>query len=266
MVLEPIPFEPDSTAPARFLRDEEGRLYIQFFDKQKRAFIIPLSISILPREVADLAKQLGLTDLTPVVSVRFAESPGVMDVNIAKDSVNIAKDTTLAAVQAQLAKLSFDPNSNLYVNASSVANPPNFDVALSTRASEATLQSIRDRLPSSLTNSGNLKIGMMEDAIGLSRDSSVRVNYANDYDLLSIDLSTARTDALIATNVITLAIVSYTSGATFSIKMFNTSKPALNQSILTPGTVLERLEQASIYLTNTAQSGYTLNILVFKRT
>ncbi|MEM1631882.1 MAG: hypothetical protein QXX83_07100 [Thermofilum sp.] len=75
----------------------------------------------------------------------------------------------------------------------SLPNPPNLDVALSTRASESTLSSIlgrldvalstrasestlaavRDRLPSSLTTAGNLRTAIMEDAVGLARDSTL---------------------------------------------------------------------------------------------
>ncbi|MEM1820412.1 MAG: hypothetical protein QXU64_02340, partial [Thermofilaceae archaeon] len=47
------------------------------------------------------------------------------------------------------------------------------DVALSTRASEATLAAVRDRLPSSLTSAGNLRTAIMEDAVGIARESTL---------------------------------------------------------------------------------------------
>jgi len=49
----------------------------------------------------------------------------------------------------------------------------NIDVALSTRASEATLASVRDRLPASLTAAGNFRIAVVEDAVGIARDSTL---------------------------------------------------------------------------------------------
>ncbi|MEM1523414.1 MAG: hypothetical protein QXU69_10315, partial [Thermofilaceae archaeon] len=84
-----------------------------------------------------------------------------------------ASETTLSSIKAQTDKLTFDAGNRLYVNATVVANPPNLDVALSTRASEATLAAIRDRLPSSLTTAGNLRTAVVEDAVGLARESTV---------------------------------------------------------------------------------------------
>ncbi|MEM4975713.1 MAG: hypothetical protein QXT64_00135 [Desulfurococcaceae archaeon] len=54
-----------------------------------------------------------------------------------------------------------------------IPNPPNLDVALSTRASEATLVAIRDRLPASLTSAGNFRVAVLEDGIGLAKDSTL---------------------------------------------------------------------------------------------
>ena len=45
-------------------------------------------------------------------------------------------------------------------------------------ATETTLQNIRDRLPESLTSSGNLKIAIQEDALGLLKDGG-NINVAN---------------------------------------------------------------------------------------
>jgi len=49
----------------------------------------------------------------------------------------------------------------------------NLDVLLSTRASEGTLAAVRDRLPSSLTTAGNLKTAILEDAVGLAKESTL---------------------------------------------------------------------------------------------
>jgi hypothetical protein len=53
------------------------------------------------------------------------------------------------------------------------SNLPNLDVALSTRASEATLGDIKLRLPESLTPAGNLKIGILEDAVGIAKSGDI---------------------------------------------------------------------------------------------
>jgi len=108
------------------------------------------------------------------------------------------------------------------------------------------------------------EVSLSYDRVGLAKDSSVLLNYANDYDLLTIDLSTARTDVLIATNVIALYVVDASSGATYSIKLFSTTKPALDQSLLPKGSGLERLNKANVYFTNTAQSGLYVKLLLLK--
>jgi len=50
-----------------------------------------------------------------------------------------------SGIKAQTDKLTFDTSNRLYINAAVVANPPNFDVALSTRASETTLSGIKSQ-------------------------------------------------------------------------------------------------------------------------
>ncbi|MEM1908169.1 MAG: hypothetical protein QXT79_02230 [Thermofilaceae archaeon] len=84
-----------------------------------------------------------------------------------------ASESTLGGIKSQTDRLTFDASNRLYVNAAVVANPPNLDVALSTRASESTLAAVRDRLPSSLTTAGNLRMAVMEDAVGLAKSSDV---------------------------------------------------------------------------------------------
>jgi hypothetical protein len=88
---------------------------------------------------------------------------------------------------------------------------------------------------------------------------------ASDYDIISLDLSVARTDVLIASNVIFLKILeSTTSTALYTLKLFSTAKPGLTQAVLPPGSVIERLRRASVYVSNTAQAtGTKLDILVF---
>ncbi|MEM3942798.1 MAG: hypothetical protein QXJ59_01825 [Thermofilaceae archaeon] len=84
-----------------------------------------------------------------------------------------ASESTLGGIKSQTDRLTFDASNRLYVNAAVVANPPNLDVALSTRASESTLAAVRDRLPSSLTTAGNFKAAVVEDAVGLARESTL---------------------------------------------------------------------------------------------
>jgi hypothetical protein len=88
---------------------------------------------------------------------------------------------------------------------------------------------------------------------------------ASDYNIISLDLSTARTDVLVASNVIFLKILeSTTSNALYTLKLFSTGKPGLTQAVLPPGSAIERLRRADVYVSNPAQaSGTRLDMLVF---
>jgi len=120
---------------------------------------------------------------------------------------------------------------------SDFARLQNLDVALSTRASEATLSN------------------MTSLVTGLS---------ALDYDIISLDLSTARTDALVASNVVFLRILDSTTGtAQYTLKLFATTKKTITQDIAPPGTAIERLRRASVYVSNPAQpAGTKLDLFV----
>jgi len=69
-------------------------------------------------------------------------------VDIRYDNVGLAKEATLAGIKAQTDKLQFDVNNFLKTVPQATPNPPNLDVALSTRASEATLTAIKNALAS----------------------------------------------------------------------------------------------------------------------
>jgi len=88
---------------------------------------------------------------------------------------------------------------------------------------------------------------------------------ASDYDIISLDLSIVRSDALVAQNVIFLKVLeSTTTNAVYSIKLFSTDKPPITQAIAPPGSAIERLRRASVYVSNPAQpAGYKLDLFVF---
>jgi hypothetical protein len=52
-------------------------------------------------------------------------------------------------------------------------NLQNIDVLLSSRASESTLSAINSKLPSTLTALGNFKVGILEDTVGLAKDTTL---------------------------------------------------------------------------------------------
>jgi hypothetical protein len=73
----------------------------------------------------------------------------------------------------------------------------NLDVALSTRASEATLSAVRDRLPPSLTADGNFRVALLEDAVGLARESTLSA-IKSKTDNLDVALSTRASEATLS--------------------------------------------------------------------
>jgi hypothetical protein len=141
-----------------------------------------------------------------------------------------------------------------------LAREPTLNALLNQVSKESTLAEIRDIVAREATLSALLDSVAKESTLSVLRSGLI----ATDYDLLNIDLSVERVDELIATNVISLTIVSATGGAQYSIKLFSPTKPALTQDILVPGTTIDRLNRANVYLSNTIQPGSTLTILVLK--
>ena len=110
-----------------------------------------------------------------------------------------------------------------------------FDVGLSTRSSEATLTSLRNTVS------------------------------ANDYGKLTIDLGIARTDVVIATLVHGFRVMAYSTGAVFTLKLIDATKSGLTQADLPVGAEITDFEPTNLLLTNTAQAGLSLTLLVFRR-
>jgi hypothetical protein len=87
---------------------------------------------------------------------------------------------------------------------------------------------------------------------------------ASDYNIISLDLSIPRTDALVASHVIFLKVLeSTTQGAQYTIKLFDPAKPGITQAIAPPGTQIERLRRANVYVSNPAQTGARLDLFIF---
>jgi hypothetical protein len=103
---EPVIFLPDPSKPARFLRDKEGKLYIQFFDKSGNAFIIPATVLILPQELGDLKTQLGTADLLELIRTRIYTSDIMVPVDVQGSAIMVPVD-----IQGQVADVAVKHNS-----------------------------------------------------------------------------------------------------------------------------------------------------------
>jgi len=142
-------------------------------------------------------------------------------------------------------------------------------------AKETTLASINGKTPS-LTPAGNVPMAISEDGVGLAKETTLssisgivtvhmKTISANDYEKLNIDLGVARTDAVIASNVHGFRILRRTAGAVCEVKMIDATKTPLNQDDIPDGGGLVEFEPTDLLLTNPAQTGYTLTLVVFKR-
>ena len=67
--------KPDSTKPARLLRKPEtNELILEYTGVDGNIYRIPVAIALLPQELGDLARQLGLADLVQVLRVSIVDS------------------------------------------------------------------------------------------------------------------------------------------------------------------------------------------------
>jgi hypothetical protein len=79
-------------------------------------------------------------------------------------NLDVALSTRASEATLSGIKAQIDKLSFDAANRLAIQNPPNLDVALSV---------IRDRLPSSLTTAGNFKVALLEDAVGLAKDATL---------------------------------------------------------------------------------------------
>lgn len=91
-----------------------------------------------------------------------------------------ASETTLSGIKTQTDKLTFDTSNYLYVNSAVVANPPNLDVALSTRLADS-------KIPSPLAQLSKDISGSTVDALAVvGSGSPMDITRQPTYDELSV--------------------------------------------------------------------------------
>lgn len=115
-------------------------------------------------------------------------SNGNFKIAIEEDNVGVAKETTLSNVLSTLQSGLYDSTTNMYLiqYIRDIWNrlPPaltasgNFKVAIAEDlvgvAKDVTVQEIVNRLPSSLTTNGNFKVAIAEDDVELAKDATVQ--------------------------------------------------------------------------------------------
>ena len=97
------------------------------------------------------------------LSGKFPSAVALAD-NLSNPATTIIGSAMLGWDGTYWRRVAVDTSSRLKIVAESIANPPNLDVALS---------SIKALLPSSLTSSGNFKVALQEDNVGLLKDAKI---------------------------------------------------------------------------------------------
>ncbi len=140
-----------------------------------------------------LAKESTLNAIKTQTDKLTFDASNFLRIALASDEVAIAKEGTLSSFKGQ----AYDSVNNRYkVDAEVVANPPNLDVALSTRASESKLEDVRallDKLEDALATVGTDKLRTsLVDALpsGTNKIGSVDVdNFPTEYPLPSAQVT-----------------------------------------------------------------------------
>jgi hypothetical protein len=150
------------------------------------------------------------------LSGKFPSAVALAD-NLSNPSTTIVGSALLGWDGTYWRRIAVDSSSRLRVVAESIANPPNLDVPLS---------SIRALLPSSLTSSGNFRVALQEDNVGLLKDSKI----PNPLGVLTgLDVIGSTTNALAVVNMLTPSRQPYT------IQNISVSTTEGSTSIASPG-------------------------------
>jgi len=97
-------------------------------------------------------------------------------------------------------------------------------------------------------------------------DPIERFKLVNGYKVISLDLGTARSDASVATGVIAILFASHSTGSAYSIKLFSAANDAISETVFQAIGAINNIEEAEVFVTNTAQVGKTLTFVVLTRT
>jgi hypothetical protein len=180
--------------------------------------MLDISLSSL-RDAIRGSGNYTLTDLYNILSTHTGKFPSAVALadNLGNPTTTIVGSALLGFDGTYFRRVAVDTSSRLRTVVESVANPPNLDVALS---------SIKSLLPSSLTTAGNFKIAVLEDSVGLLKDSKI----PNPLGVLTgVDVIGTSTNVLAVADLITPSRQPYT------IQGISVSTTQGSTSIASPG-------------------------------
>ena len=177
-------------------------------------------------------------------SGKFPSAVALAD-NLSNPTTTIVGSALLAFDGTYYRRLAADTSGRLRVSLDSVANPSNLDITLSSFKSaviganskslsdlDTDLNNILSRLPSALSTSGNFKVALQEDAVGLLKDSKI----PNALGVLTgLDVVGTSTNALAIVDVVTPSRQPYT------ITNISVSTTESSTSISAPGAKILKI-------------------------
>jgi len=202
--------------------------------------LLDISLSSL-RDAIRGSGNYTLTDIYNIINTHTSKFPSAVALadNLSNPTTTIIGSALLAFDGTYFRRLAADTSGRLRVSADVVANPSNLDISLSALRDalrgannktlsdlDTDLNNILNRLPSSLTSAGNFKIAILEDTVGLLKDSKI----PNPLGILtSLDVAGTTTNALAVVDLITPARQPYT------IQGISVSTTEGSTSIAAPG-------------------------------
>jgi hypothetical protein len=183
--------------------------------------LIDISLSSL-RDALRGTDNRTLTDLYNILSTFSGKFPSAVALadNLSNPTTTIVGSALLGFDGTYWRRLAADTSGRLRVSADVVANPSNLDISLSALRDairgtgnktltdlDTDLINILGRLPSSLTSAGNFRIALLEDAVGLLKDSKI----PNALGVLTgVDVIGTSTNVLAVVNMLTPSRQPYT--------------------------------------------------------
>ena len=177
-------------------------------------------------------------------SGKFPSAVALAD-NLSNPTTTIVGSALLAFDGTNYRRVAADTSSRLRVTADVVANPSNLDITLSSLKSalmgsnskslsdlDTDLNNILGRLPSALSTSGNFKVALQEDAVGLLKDSKIPSALGV---LTSLDVIGTTTNALAIVDLTTPSRQPYT------ITNISVSTTESSTSISAPGAKILKI-------------------------
>jgi len=94
----PFSIRPDVSKPARIIQDNEGKLWLMYYDERGELRKVPISLVIFPQELGNLAGQIQIQDFIQQLRTRIQTSDIMVPVDIQGSYINVPIDIKVASI------------------------------------------------------------------------------------------------------------------------------------------------------------------------